>query len=659
MKRVRITVWILMIFPPATVSGGIFRVGHGSGYDFNTITDALAVAGSGDTIQVAAGTYASNDPQYSETMPLVMKDGIALIRENPEILPVIDANDYGQVIRCVDLSSGAWIEGFKITGGAAYVTETNGGGMYVEKSTLSVVSCYFTDNQADKDGGGLYCDNATVSITDCRFESNRSRKGGGLQVDPNSVVSLSNCLITANQATNDGAGLSCALNSNVVISNCEISSNAATMSGGGIFCYEMKPFLSNCFVSGNSAGKKGGGVCINQSAFNAFQSVFIDNTAVEDGGAIALSYSTQVTVTECVITGNSTISSGGGVSSFDSELELLFSQVSDNSAGSVGGGLAIGSSQCAMAHCTISQNSGVNGAGMLCSDSTMTVYNTLFRANHAFEFGGAVHCTSALPEFLNCTFTENYAADGGGALCLSQAFPNLVNCILWNDGIDEIFRFTGTAYLTYCDIQGGWTGEGNFDVDPLFVTGPRGFYYLSQMAAGQANDSPCLDAGSTLALSLTFTVCGETFHMDELTTRTDHVMDTGQVDVGYHTDPVNGPCIERGCMVDMPSHDFGPGDTFYCNVKICNPDPINYQDIPVFAILDIYGLYYFAPSFTSFDYSEQDIYPGQTSVSVLPPFTWPAGTGSASGIVWYAGMTNHAMTELFGEFDMFTFGWHE
>jgi hypothetical protein len=61
--------------------------------------------------------------------------------------------------------------------------------------------------------------------------------------------------------------------------------------------------------------------------------------------------------------------------------------------------------------------------------------------------------------------------------------------------------------------------------DPLFVTGPSGDYYLSQIAAGQASDSPCVDAGSDLAASL---------GMAHLTTRTDHVPDRGVVDIGYH-----------------------------------------------------------------------------------------------------------------------------
>jgi len=50
-------------------------------------------------------------------------------------------------------------------------------------------------------------------------------------------------------------------------------------------------------------------------------------------------------------------------------------------------------------------------------------------------------------------------------------------------------------------------------------------YHLSQMAAGQAENSPCVDAGSDLAVKL---------GMDRFTTRTDKAADSGIVDMGFH-----------------------------------------------------------------------------------------------------------------------------
>jgi hypothetical protein len=120
----------------------------------------------------------------------------------------------------------------------------------------------------------------------------------------------------------------------------------------------------------------------------------------------------------------------------------------------------------------------------------------------------------------------------------------LDNCILW-DGGDEIWNNDdSTITITYSDVQGGWTNDDcppehpvcNIDADPLFVPGPGGAYYLSQIAAGQAADSPCVDTGSDTAANL---------GLDLLTTRTDEGLDAGTVDMGYHY-PVTGEPLIMG-----------------------------------------------------------------------------------------------------------------
>jgi len=64
----------------------------------------------------------------------------------------------------------------------------------------------------------------------------------------------------------------------------------------------------------------------------------------------------------------------------------------------------------------------------------------------------------------------------------------LVNSILWNDSPQEIFFISSSVTVTYSDIQGGWTGEGNIDLYPLFDDPSNGDYHLTE-------NSPCIDAG--------------------------------------------------------------------------------------------------------------------------------------------------------------------
>jgi hypothetical protein len=92
---------------------------------------------------------------------------------------------------------------------------------------------------------------------------------------------------------------------------------------------------------------------------------------------------------------------------------------------------------------------------------------------------------------------------------------------------------------------------------------------------------------------------------------------------------------------------------------VCNPTEVVYPDTPVFVVLDVFGSYYFAPDFSSFDRYIRTIEFGKMTIEVLPEFSWPSGVGSASGLMWYAAMTDPGMTSLLGELGTFYFGWHE
>jgi len=305
----------------------------------------------------------------------------------------------------------------------------------------------------------------------------------------------------------------------------------------------------------------------------------------------------------------------------------------------------------------------------------------------------------------NCTFHGNNAAVDGYSLCTQNAEPTIKNCIIWDSASSGISVIgTGGPLISYSDVMrtsGVWPGTYNINVDPVFVTGPNGPYYLSNVSAGQALNSPCINFGSTTANNICYSgyagpdapgqIC-----LSIRTTRTDEIMDAGTVDLGYHyysslptptptptytptftptftpTAPTGVPtytpipthtptpdCSRLGCTIHMPSDDFGPGDDCYCDVIVCNPTSETYPMTPVFVILDVYGTYFFAPSFGDFDHYTYDIVPGHFTISVLPSFSWPTGAGSAAGLSWYAAMTDQSISSLLGDLGVFPFGWHE
>ncbi len=119
-------------------------------------------------------------------------------------------------------------------------------------------------------------------------------------------------------------------------------------------------------------------------------------------------------------------------------------------------------------------------------------------------------------------------------------------------------------------------------------------------------------------------------------------------------------CDVTGATIWMPSEMFHAGDPCSCIVHVCNATGAVMTGYPLFVVLDVYGNYYFAPSFSSFD-SYLDDYPsfpeGLAEIQVLPQFEWPAGAGSADSIIWYAAFTDPSMSELFGTMSSWTFGW--
>ena len=157
--------------------------------------------------------------------------------------------------------------------------------------------------------------------------------------------------------------------------------------------------------------------------------------------------------------------------------------------------------------CTFNGNLADWGGGMgNVHGSSPTLTNCRFIGNHATKDGGGMYNgKEGNPMLINCTLSGNSAGRGGGMQCDYCSSIRLVNTILWNDGPDEIFLHQSSVTATYSDIQGGWPGEGNIDIDPLFADPYNGDFHLKSQA-GRWDEfseswviddvtSPCIDAG--------------------------------------------------------------------------------------------------------------------------------------------------------------------
>ncbi len=117
-------------------------------------------------------------------------------------------------------------------------------------------------------------------------------------------------------------------------------------------------------------------------------------------------------------------------------------------------------------------------------------------------------------------------------------------------------------------------------------------------------------------------------------------------------------CDMTGTTIWMPSDRYKPGDRFAWNILICNATSKDIVGHPLFAVLDVMGIYFFAPSFTAYDYYLFEFPPGKSVVEVLDDFPWPDGTGSGDARL-YAVMTDPDVTEVYGEMDAFYFQWSD
>jgi hypothetical protein len=163
-----------------------------------------------------------------------------------------------------------------------------------------------------------------------------------------------------------------------------------------------------------------------------------------------------------------------------------------------GGAIRCGDGNPDIANNVIINNSALYGGGIVLNYTGATVRNNIIydnAAGDAYGGGGGLWIleNGTYPKIIeNNTIVYNspgqWAAGGGIRLWFADA--TLRNDILWANEIGQIFQTGGAVSITYSNIQGGYTGEGNIDADPLFL--PWNFYLSAT--------SPCVDAGDTSAI---------------------------------------------------------------------------------------------------------------------------------------------------------------
>jgi hypothetical protein len=523
---------------------------------FQYLPEVLEVAESGDQIWVAEGTYrptVEHGGSGSRYRSFQMLNGVAIYggfdpstgddtwqerdwRHNVTVLSgdigiLGDSSDNCYHVFYhpggTDLNGNAILDGFTISGGNANGTAPhnlgggmlNGGSMY-RGSNPTLNNCIFESNRAVR-GGGMYNELSQPTLTNSTFQNNVALAGGGgMHNTFYSAPALTNCYFLSNAAYNAGGGM-WNDGSAPTLTDCTFRYNWS-YGGGGIYNHLSAPTLTGCTINDNSADDNGGGMLNNESSPVLTDCNIRYNESGERGGGMYNGDSSPV-LTGCFLVMN-TARYGGGILNYESSPTLINSYLSINSAAVAGGGMynTNGSSP-ALSGCTFWYNSaesdgggmyntnssspdltGVSflgnsathdGGGMYNGNSSPLLGNCTFWGNQAEYGGGIFNYNSSSPVLTNCTFSGNSASAAGGAVANSQSAPTLTNCILWSNNPDQIFNSASSPAVTYSDVQGGYTGTGNIDEDPLFVDPGNRDFHLKWT-------SPCVDQGNNLAPNL-------------------------------------------------------------------------------------------------------------------------------------------------------------
>lgn len=197
---------------------------------------------------------------------------------------------------------------------------------------------------------------------------------------------------------------------------------------------------------------------------------------------------------------------GGGIlielSSPTVRFNIIKSNSATNSYGVVsagGGGIRIGDGNPKILNNIIAYNTGKYGAGIVLNYTGCLIKNNIIAYNTGsvqYNGGAAIWSYNNLastPKIIeNNTIIHNQAAVGtSGILCWSTSMI-LRNNIIWgNTGTaTQVLSTGGNITATYNDIQGGYSGMGNINVEPQFADSN---YILS-------GSSPCIDSGDSLSV---------------------------------------------------------------------------------------------------------------------------------------------------------------
>ncbi len=428
--------------------------------------------------------------------------------------------DGGAGIHCT-ANSNPMIEYNIINGNSA---EQWGGGLYcslnnptISNNTISGNSVYWSG------GGGICCWESSPVITNTILWGNSApfdpeislhaisspvitysdvqggwEGEGNIDCDPmfcnpendNFYLNAASCCVGAGEGGVDigASGVGCGYIINIPVDYETIQEGIDASSNGDTVRVASGTYVENIDFNGKN-------IVVGSWFLDAGDPSYISSTIIDGNQSGSVVSFLNGEDNSAVITGftiqNGHATYGGGIRCNSSSPTINYNTISGNSVIQTGAGIDCQYSSATISKNTISGNSAGSGAGIGCHDSSPTInYNTISGNSASFEGAGIV-CWDSSPTINYNTISGNSADYNGGGIFCWNSIPVITNTILWGNSAPdgpEIYSYGGPPVITYCDIQGGWGGEGNIDCDPMFCDPDNGDLYL-------ANASCCVGAG--------------------------------------------------------------------------------------------------------------------------------------------------------------------
>lgn len=388
----------LNVFDLIFVKQGAMGKKDGSSWEnaFTDVATAINAAMKKSRIYIAAGTYAVNDADTTNTdrkQAFALKNDLEIYggfpAEGSPELADRDVSKYETILTAdllgddedadmdgaIDtdtmadnayrvffhpsssaLNETAVLDGVTIQGGYDDASEEeykSGAGMHNNGSSPTIRNCTFVDNYSVNNGGGMYNVNAAnPTIENCLFINNYAYYGGAV-CDSGSSPSIKATEFSYNTAKYDGGAIRNNANSKPVIEDCDFANNSANR-GAAIDAYESAPTAKRCSFSGNAATSSGGALYAYTSSNARLENCTLYNNSAYFGGGVYARENSNAQIVNCTISGNSAKYNGGALYSQNATPVIANSILWNNTAKTGNPEIYVKDSTPVINHCIVS-----------------------------------------------------------------------------------------------------------------------------------------------------------------------------------------------------------------------------------------------------------------------------------------------------------------